>query len=141
MRSRFRPLTLWVIAFSSLAPGNAARADDLVQAPQLAAPQRGSLAGEYGRVVFGPADVDRGGFSLPGPFAAPSDRGQMLGAVFPSYSPDAGISEWGSGWSNNLAFTRTRILGSIDYATDELSGPWGRMMGTPLGRMEETRPW
>jgi RHS repeat-associated protein len=128
MRSRFRPLTLWVIAFSSLAPGNAARADDLVQAPQLAAPQRGSLAGEYGRVVFGPADVDRGGFSLPGPFAAPSDRGQMLGAVFPSYSPDAGISEWGSGWSNNLAFTRTRILGSIDYATDELSGPWGRMI-------------
>src|SRR6266542_3081259 len=105
-----------------------ALADDLVQTPQLAAPQRGSLTGEYGRVVFGPAEVDRGGFTLPPPFHSPQERGPLLASVFPLYSPDSGISEWGSGWSNKLSVTRTRILGSIDYATDDLSGPWGRLV-------------
>ena len=51
----------WVLALATvLWAARSAQADDLVQAPQLAAPQRGSLAGEYGNVAFGPADVDRG---------------------------------------------------------------------------------
>jgi RHS repeat-associated protein len=105
-----------------------ASADDLVQAPQLGAPQRGSLAGEYGHTAFGPADVSRGGFALPSPFHAPQDRGPLLASIFPAYSPDAGLSEWGMGWHTQLAITRSRILGDLDYSTDELTGPWGRMV-------------
>src|SRR5262249_13924537 len=48
--------------------------------------------------------------------------------VFPSYSPDGGLSEYGLGWGVTLAITRTRQLGDLDYATDDLSGPLGRLV-------------
>jgi len=109
----------WALALAAtLAVGSqAARGDDLVQAPQLAAPQRASLAGEYGHVAFGPADVERGGFALALPLKAPEARGPLLAAVFPSYSPDAGLSEWGMGWSTALAVTRTRVRRSSAQIT------------------------
>jgi len=99
--------------------------DQRVQAPSLAPPERGSLAGQLASVAFGPADVSRGGFSLASPFDVPSERGSPLAPIFPSYSPDAGVSEWGVGWQSNLTIARWRVTGDLDYATDELSSPWG----------------
>ena len=108
--------------------------DALVQAPQLEAPRRGSLVGQYAATDLGPADVSRGGFSLGAPFAAPTERGPLQAQVFPTYSPEGGIGEWGQGWGVSLAVTRTRVLGELDYANDELTGPWGRMVKGTDGR-------
>jgi RHS repeat-associated protein len=102
--------------------------DARVQAPQLAAPQRGSLVGQYAQTAFGPSDVARGTFSLPSPFSAPEDRGPLLAHPFPSYSPEGGLSEWGMGWNAALTLYRWRARGELDYSTDDLNGPWGRMV-------------
>ncbi|WP_158623741.1 N-acetylmuramoyl-L-alanine amidase [Corallococcus llansteffanensis] len=115
-----------------VAPGALAQsapfADARVQTPELAAPKRGSLVGQYAHTAFGPADVSRGGFSLPSPFQVPQDRGPLLVQPFPTYSPDGGLNEWGMGWSTTLSVQRTRARGELDYATDDLTGPWGRMV-------------
>ncbi|GMU02759.1 hypothetical protein KH5H1_68790 [Corallococcus caeni] len=108
--------------------------DALVQAPQLEAPKRGSLVGQYAATELGPADVSRGGFSLASTFAAPTERGVLQAGVFPTYSPEGGIGEWGQGWGVSLSMTRTRVMGELDYATDELTGPWGRMVKGTDGR-------
>ncbi|WP_224366958.1 RHS repeat-associated core domain-containing protein [Hyalangium versicolor] len=102
--------------------------DAKIQPPQLTAPQRGSLIGTYAQTAFGAADVARGGFALASPFTLPSDRGEMLGTPFPTYSSDAGLSEWGHGWQTRLEIRRWRVRGDLDYATDELSSPWGRLV-------------
>jgi RHS repeat-associated protein len=102
--------------------------DAKIQAPSVAAPERGSLAGQLGRVYFGPGDVSRGAFTLPSPFEAPSARGGLLAPPFPVYSPDAGASEWGRGWTATLAITRTRAAGTIDYLTDDFVGRHGRLV-------------
>jgi RHS repeat-associated protein len=116
---------LWAV--SALAQ-TATALDAKVQAPELSGPQRGSLVGPLSNVAFGPSDVVRGGFSLAAPFTPPTERGPLLAQVFPSYSPEAGVSEWGMGWQVALSITRTRLVGDLDYATDELSGPWGRLV-------------
>ncbi|TSC23068.1 polymorphic toxin-type HINT domain-containing protein [Corallococcus sp. Z5C101001] len=108
--------------------------DALVQAPQLDAPRRGSLVGQYAATELGPADVSRGGFSLASTFAVPTERGVLHAQVFPSYSPEGGIGEWGQGWGVSLAMTRTRVIGELDYSNDELTGPWGRMVKGTDGR-------
>ncbi|WP_394850766.1 FG-GAP-like repeat-containing protein [Pendulispora brunnea] len=103
--------------------------DARVQAPELRAPTRGSLAGQYASLAFGPGDVSRGLFSLPLPVAVPGERGALAAAVIPTYSAEHGLSEWGVGWSvPALVIQRTRVLGDIDYRNDELTGPWGRMI-------------
>ncbi len=102
--------------------------DARVQAPTLAAPERGSLAGQLASTAFGPADVSRGGFQLPSALGLPAERGAPLASILPTYSPDQGWSEWGLGWQSALALTRWRVTGDLDYATDELTGPWGRMV-------------
>ena len=128
----------------ALAAAPAVAATD-VQSPQLAAPQRGSVAGEYANVAFGPADVSRGGFSLPSPMGAPSDRGPLGASIFPTYSPDAGLGEWGLGWQTTLAITRWRPIGDLDFTSDELTSPWGHLKkGTdgnwyPLGLSSTVR--
>jgi RHS repeat-associated protein len=116
-----------LLASSALAQ-TATSLDARVQAPELGAPQRGSLAGQLASVAFGPADVSRGAFSLPAPFSLPTERGAPQGRFFPVYSPDSGLSEWGAGWQSALAFTRWRARGELDYATDGLSGPWGQFV-------------
>jgi RHS repeat-associated protein len=102
--------------------------DSRVQAPELSAPQRGSLVGQYAHTAFGPADVARGGFRLPSPFAVPADRGPLLATPFPSYSPEGGLTEWGMGWSTQLSLHRWRAAGDLDFTTDDLNGPWGRLV-------------
>lgn len=117
------------ILLSSSAAAQPSFYDAKVQAPQLSAPKPGSIAGEYAQTAFGPADVSRGGFALPGPFKAPEDRGPLLASPFPSYSPGAGISEWGMGWkADSWSVSRWRARGELDFATDELTSPWGRLV-------------
>ncbi|WP_437576749.1 RHS repeat-associated core domain-containing protein [Sorangium sp. So ce887] len=123
---------LWsacAVLLASTAAAQPSFYDAKVQPPQLSAPARGSIAGEYAHVALGPADVSRGGFALPGPFSAPEDRGPLLSSPFPSYSPGAGISEWGMGWkADSWAVSRWRARGELDFATDELTSPWGRLV-------------
>ncbi|XXX76291.1 RHS repeat-associated core domain-containing protein [Sorangium sp. So ce134] len=123
---------LWstcAVLLASTAAAQPSFYDAKVQPPQLSAPTRGSIAGEYAHVALGPADVSRGGFALPGPFSAPEDRGPLLSSPFPSYSPGAGISEWGMGWkADSWSVSRWRARGELDFATDELTSPWGRLV-------------
>jgi RHS repeat-associated protein len=102
--------------------------DAKVQAPELKPPERASLVGQLATAVFGPADVTRGAFTLPSAFTVPQERGPALASVFPSYSLEHGISEWGAGWSSANAIVRMRVQGDLDYATDDLTGPFGRMV-------------
>ena len=103
--------------------------DAKIQAPELTAPSRGSVAGAHSSFTMGSADVSRGAFSLQMPAALPTDRGEVPVTIFPTYSPDHGISEWGLGWSvSTLSIMRSRIVGSLDYATDDRTGPWGPMV-------------
>jgi RHS repeat-associated protein len=128
---RFLPL---IAAFcAALAVGESAAAqtsssnDARVQSPELAPPERASLAGQLAGVVFGPADVSRGAFTLPSPFEVPSDRGPLLASPFPSYAPEHGVSEWGIGWKASLEIARFRVSGSIDFAADDMNGTFGHM--------------
>ena len=101
--------------------------DQLVQAPGLKEPERGSLVGTFAQLNFGPSDVSRGTPGLSSPFAAPSSRGKLLASIFPAYSIESGISEWGMGWQTQLEIRRHRILGHVDYQRDEFISPWGRL--------------
>jgi len=126
--SRLLAVTCSVLTPVAAFAQTATSLDAKVQAPEIATPQRGSLAGQLANTTFGPADVARGAFTLPAPFAVPQDRGALLAEVFPRYSPDAGASEWGIGWQVQLAMTRYRVSGDLDYSTDELTGPFGRLV-------------
>ncbi|HEX9294823.1 MAG TPA: hypothetical protein VF881_03285, partial [Polyangiaceae bacterium] len=102
-----------------------------IEPPELAVGQRASLAGSLAAMSYGPADVSRGGFSLPSPFAAPKERGELSAPIFPTYNPDSGISPWGMGFAATLALTRSRIIGNLAYdfdRGDELTGPFGRLV-------------
>ncbi|ATB30277.1 RHS repeat-associated core domain-containing protein [Melittangium boletus] len=118
------------LATALAVPAHAAHpfADSLIQPPGLAVPQRGSLVGSLAGVAFSASDLSRGGYTLESPFAVPSDQGPLLAPIFPQYSVDQGISEWGMGWQATLALTRFRAVGSLDYATDGLTGPWGELV-------------
>jgi YD repeat-containing protein len=111
-----------------------ALAYDRVQPPELAVGQRANLAGSLATTAYSASDVSRGGFTLPAPFASPTDRGPLLAPVFPSYSPDNGLSAWGMGFGANLELTRWRVSGSLQYdfsKGDEMTSPFGRLtLGT-----------
>lgn len=125
----------WLVTALCLAAGpRAGHADetgitgDALQAPSLAAAQRGSLVGTYAGIRGDAAALGRGALTLPGPFTAPTDRGPLLIGPFPGYSSEYGISEYGIGWSTSLALTRWRGRGEIDFQTDDLLSPWGRLV-------------
>lgn len=124
MRARLLTLLVCLTAGSSV---HAADGDG-VQAPEITPPQRASLAGAYAQAAPHAGALDRGAFNLPGPFNAPTDRGQLEASIFPSYSPDAGLSEWGMGWRAALEIHRWRVAGDLDYAGDDLMSPWGRLV-------------
>ena len=119
----------WLGLVLATLPLSIARADvlkdSLVQAPTLAAPERGSLAGTLAHTSFGAAEVAQGAFALVAPLGAPSSRGPLLAQVFPRYAPSQGLSEWGQGWGTDLSIRRFRPAGDLDYQTDELESPWG----------------
>lgn len=102
--------------------------DQLVQAPTLAAPAPGSAIGALARLSLGPGDLPRGAHTLDLPIQAPTTRGPLMFDVLPRYSSEAGLGEWGMGWSVSLAIHRQPVLGDVDYAVDELTSPWGRLV-------------
>ena len=130
-----RPLFVLVasVAFCGvLGGGNDAQAappvqDVLVQPPNIVPPQRGSLAGTLSRVAFGASDLARGAYNLPLALDLPADRGPLLIGVVPSYSPETGIGEWGTGWQAELSIRRFRPRGEVDFITDDFTSPWGRL--------------
>lgn len=144
-RGRVLMCVLGIIAAARASAQTATSLDAKVQSPQIGVPQPGSLAGPLSSVSFGPGDLSRGAFTLPAPLAAPSERGALLAAVFPSYSAESGIGEWGAGWQTSLAIVRMRVSGDLDYASDDLSGPFGRLViGTdgswyPVGLQQRVR--
>jgi len=99
-----------------------------VQAPALKAPTRGTVAGDFAGTAFAADELSRGSFNLGAPMQLPSERGTPHLGIVPAYSPESGISEWGLGWSNALALTRTRVSGSLDWRSDDWTGPWGRLV-------------
>lgn len=121
---------LTVLALSSLQQQAEAQSyrDALVQEPKLDRPERGSVAGAFGELSYGPAQLSRGSYTLPGPIEAPTDHGPLLGSVLPTYNPDAGLSEWGMGFQNQLEIRRYRDVGEINYLDDDLATPWGIMV-------------
>ena len=129
-RDRFALTTLLAGACALATTASAATTfqDVLVQPPTLAPPQRGSLAGTLSHVAFGAGDLARGAFKLPLPIEAPGERGPLLAGVVPSYSAEAGLGEWGVGWQADLAIRRFRSLGELDFATDDFTSPWGRLV-------------
>jgi RHS repeat-associated protein len=131
MSSRsFRWPAIVALLLAALVPRSATAQvfqDRLVQAPSLSAPERGSVAGTLAGLSFDPGGLSQGGFALPLPVSAPADRGPLLASVFPSYSPDGGISEWGMGWGAALSIRRVRVVGDLDYTTDDFATPWGRV--------------
>ena len=93
----------------------------------------GSLSGTPALADFGPAAMARGAFTLPTSMQAPQDRGPLLAPIFPFYSPENGLSEWGMGWANALVITRTGRLGGAptDFCfcdNDQFNSPWGRLV-------------
>lgn len=106
-----------------------------VQAPSVARPERGSVAGAYAGTAFAAGEMSRGSFSLPLPLKLPTFRGRPLVNVFPKYSPDGGITEWGLGWSASVSIRRFSATTDLAYdGSDQLVGPWGRMLqGTDGG--------
>lgn len=103
--------------------------DQLVQAPSIGQPARGSIAGSLSRLAFGPAALARGAYSLPLPLTAPGERGPLLASIVPAYSAEGGIGEWGVGWQNELTIRRHRVVGEVDYSDDdEFTSPWGRLI-------------
>jgi RHS repeat-associated protein len=110
--------------------------DVLVQAPRLASPERGSVQGSLAGVGFTAAELSRGAFRLPLPIAVPSDRGPLQASVFPAYSPDGGLSEWGMGWTTDLSIHRHRLVGEVDYTVaDGFMSPWGRLRPGSDGKL------
>lgn len=103
--------------------------DHLVQAPELKAPERGSITGSLSGFALASDQLARGSFSLPSGIAFPSERGEPLMGLAPSYSPEVGLSEWGMGWSVSLSITRAPLLGDPRYdASDTFASPWGRLI-------------
>ncbi|MCC6812328.1 MAG: VCBS repeat-containing protein, partial [Deltaproteobacteria bacterium] len=103
-------------------------------APDAGEAARGSVTGTFAQ-SFGASALSRGTFSLPSPFDVPSEEGSPLWNIFPTYSPDAGLSEWGMGWQSSLSITRYRPDGELRFTAqgfdrpnaDRFTGPWGPM--------------
>lgn len=118
-------LALWISGMG-IGAVRADQQDHRVQEPQLAPPERGSIAGSYASMTVRAQELSRGSFSLPGPFTVPEDRGPLLVEVLPSYAPDAGLDVFGLGWRNALRITRHREVGGVDFTDADLfATPWG----------------
>ena len=120
---------------SGPSPAMAQFKDQLVQAPRLAPPERGSVQGALAGVGFTATELARGAFRLPLPISTPNDRGPLQASVIPAYSPDSGLSEWGMGWGVDLSIKRNRLIGDLDYASDDLVSPWGRLRPGDDGKL------
>lgn len=117
------------VCFSVASPVRADFTDDhRVQPPTLGAPERGNIAGVLSEFSLAAAEVTRGSFSVPAPLDFPDARGAPLVDLTPRYSPESGLSEWGMGFSQQLAIRRDSVEGEVDYTADEFVSPWGRLL-------------
>lgn len=115
----------------TLAPSavDAQSKDLLVQPPSIGQPERGSIAGSLSKLAFGPGSLSRGLYALPLGIDAPGERGELLAGVIPAYSAEGGIGEWGVGWATDLSIKRHRVIGEIDFTSDDsFTSPWGRLV-------------
>jgi hypothetical protein len=122
---------LLIALFFALGAGHASAVDftdTAVQAPALKAPERGSVAGSLSALSVGPGDLVRGSYSLALPVQLPGERGPAGYDFTPSYSIDAGLTEWGMGWQVPLAVQRSPLKGEVDYSSDEFTSPFGRLI-------------
>jgi RHS repeat-associated protein len=118
-----------LLATASMAHADPLPQDARIQPPSLQPASRGSLAGSLSRLSFGAADLSRGAFSLPLDIQTPDSRGSLLAGVFPAYSAENGLSEWGMGWETRLSIQRQRVVGDVQYDdTDGFVSPWGRLI-------------
>lgn len=80
--------------------------------------------------------LSRGSYSLPSVMSVSPTRSLPLIDVFPTYSPDAGPSEWGLGWSApQLRLVRRQPQGAARFDdTDVLVSPWGLLRKGDDGR-------
>ena len=100
-------------------------ASPAVQPPDLGTPERGSIAGALAGFAVGPETLARGSLSLSTGMSFPADYGAPLVDVLPTYKADGGLSPWGMGWTSELAISRHRDVGEIDFETDDFTSPWG----------------
>lgn len=80
--------------------------------------------------------LGRGGFSIHSPMTVSLSRSLPLVDVFPTYSPESGLSPWGLGWDTpQLRVERRHPLGAPRFdASDFLATPWGRLSRSSTGR-------
>jgi hypothetical protein len=81
-------------------------------------------------------ELSRGSFSLPSIISAVPTRSLPLLDIFPRYSPDGGLTEWGLGWDNpQLRVQRRQLVGAPHFDdTDLLSTQWGMFQRSSTGR-------
>ena len=83
-------------------------------------------------IASGAIAMSRGVFSIPAPFTVPNEEGDLLFNIFPTYSPDSGLSEWGMGWRSAITITRWRPDRRIDFSdSDRFVSPWGPLVKSP----------
>lgn len=120
-------VVLSVFVFAAPAYGQSVT-KPLVQPPQLDRPEVGSVAGTMAAFSLGAGELTRGTPSLPLPVQLPNERGACPVQILPTYSAEAGASEWGQGFTVELALRRTREAGHLTYIDDQWTSPWGKLI-------------
>lgn len=118
---------LWAVGLALASPTALAQTyrDALVQPPRSTYGEPGTVAGALASLAYSPGSLSRGAIQVPSPIVVPSARGTLPKGILPSYAPERGASEWGTGWSAPMAIVRHRDVGTIDYATDDFASPFG----------------
>ena len=96
--------------------------------PRIESPVRGTLQGTLGDFGISKSGTNSGNFVYTYPMDIPSLHGSLDISFAIAYSSANPISFFGNGWSVNLSLTRSKIMGEIDYQTDDLNGIWGRLV-------------
>ncbi len=110
------------LLFAAVLVGSIGHASAWAQiAPSPGAPDRGGVNGRV-LTAIPPAALSRGSFLLPLPVDVPDEEGGPLFNIFPIYSPEAGLSEWGMGWQSALE------LRNDPQVPERLLSPWGPMV-------------
>jgi RHS repeat-associated protein len=118
---------LWAVGLALASPAALAQTyrDALVQPPRSSFGEPGTVAGSFASLAYAPGSLSRGAIRVPSPIVVPSARGTLPEGILPSYAPERGASEWGTGWSASTAIVRHRDVGTLDYATDDFASPFG----------------
>lgn len=108
--------------------------DLLVRPPSAATPAKASLAGAFASFEMSSGELAQGLVQVGVPFELPAERGASPLALRLAYADGRGASEWGQHWALPLRIVRWRETGPLDYETDDLMSPWGRLRRGKNGR-------